>query len=186
MNLNNIDLLSLQTLQMREDPTTIALCTALNPKFKDLGNEVKSCLIYSRIDYLDSEVLDELAWQMNINWYDSKADIDIKRALIKNSLKVFKYRGTPYAVEQVVQDYFGDGYVEEWFEYEGNPYMFRVVTSNPAVTAELANQFSMAVDSVKNMRSHLEQIIVALSGEFNIFLGGVVHTGDILTIEQVV
>ena len=186
MDLKNIDLLSLQTTQMRQDPTVIAFCTALNPKFKELGEEVVACLIYSRIDYLDSNILDELAFQMHADWYDSTASNEIKRNLIKNALKVHRYRGTPYAVEQVVQDYFGDGYVEEWFEYDGNPYMFRVVTSNASVTSELANQFAMAVNSVKNIRSHLEEIIINISGEMDLYFAGVIQTCDEITIEQVV
>lgn len=186
MDLRNIDLLSLQTSQMREDPTVISLCASLTPKFKELGEEVLACLIYSRIDYLESDVLDELAFQMHADWYDSTASIEIKRSLIKNALKVHRYRGTPYAVEKVVQDYFGDGYVEEWFEYDGNPYMFRVVTSNTSVTSELANQFTMAVNSVKNMRSHLEQIIINISGEMDLYLAGIVQVCDEITIEQAV
>ena len=186
MDLKNIDLLSLQTTQMQQDPTVIALCSSLNPQFQHLGEEVKACLIYSRVDYLNDNILDELAWQMHVDWYDSTASIDIKRNIIKNSLKVHQHRGTPYAVELVVQNYFGDGRVEEWFEYNGNPYMFKVVTSNASVTSELANQFTMAVNSVKNLRSHLEQIVIELSGEMDLYLAGVIHTGDKITIEQVV
>ena len=186
MNLSNLDLLSLQTKQMQEDPTTVALCTALNPQFITIGDEIKSCLIYSRIDYLESDVLDELAFQIEMDWYDSTADIVIKRKLLKNALKVFRTRGTPYAVEQVIQDYFGDGYIEEWFDYDGDPYKFRVVTSNSSVTSELANQFTMAVNSVKNLRSVLEEIIIALSGDMNLYIAGIVHTGDNITVKQVV
>lgn len=184
MEIKNIDLLSLQTIQMQQDPTVKAMCATLSPKFQSLGDEVKACLIYTRIDYLSSDILDELAWQMHADWYDSTASIDIKRTLIKNALKVHRYRGTPYAIEQVIQDYFGDGYVEEWFEYEGNPYMFRVITSNTSVTSELANQFTRAVNSVKNMRSHLEEIIINISGEMDLYLAGVIQTADEIILEQ--
>ncbi|RII32859.1 phage tail protein I [Clostridium chromiireducens] len=184
MVVKNIDLLSLQTAQMQQDPTTKAICAALNSKFQELGEEVKTCLIYSRIDYLSEDILDELAYQMHADWYDMSANIDIKKNLIKNALKVHRYRGTPYAVEQVVQDYFGDGTIEEWFEYGGNPYMFRVVTTNTSVTSELANQFTMAVNSVKNMRSHLEQIIIDISGKIDSYFASVIQICDEITIEQ--
>ncbi len=45
-------------------------------------------------------------------------------------MAVHTFRGTPYAVEQVIQTYFGDGEVSEWFEYGGQPGMFKVVTTN--------------------------------------------------------
>lgn len=194
MNLNDVDLLKLQTKFMQQDATTKAMCAALNPEIQKLSEEVKECLLLPRVDMtpdelvneLSEELLDELAWELHIEWYDANASIEVKRALIKNSDKVHQYLGTPFAVEQVIQDYFGDGTVEEWFEYGGKPYMFNVRTSNPAVTAGLANQFTMALDSVKNMRSKLEQIIISLSADMNMNFAGVIHTGDDITIEQVV
>lgn len=186
MDLTNVDLLGLQTSNMKNDPTTIALCAALTPQFQQLATETRLCLIYARVAELDAPALDELAWQMHIDWYDATADVTIKRQLIKSAIKVHQLRATPAAVEEVIQTYFGDGYVQEWFDYGGLPYMFKVITSNPAVTAELANQFVMALNSVKNMRSHLEEILIALSGEMDLYLGGVVHTGDFLEIRQVV
>ncbi|WP_026486679.1 phage tail protein I [Caldanaerobius polysaccharolyticus] len=186
MDLSNVDLLNLQTSYMKQDPTTQALCSALNPQFRQLADEVKACLIFSRIDELDDAALDELAWQMHVDWYDANADVEIKRNLIKSAIKVHRYRGTPFAVEEVIQSYFGDGYVQEWFDYGGDPYKFKVVTNNPSVTAEQADQFIKVLNKVKNVRSHLETIIVALSGEMDLYYAGVVHTGDFIEVRQVV
>jgi len=186
MDLKNINLLDLQSTYMKQDNTTIALCEALNPQFKQLADEVKACLILSRVNELDNAAIDELAWQLHIDWYDANVDLETKKKIVKTSLVVHKYRGTPFAIEEIIRTYFGDGIIEEWFEYGGDPYTFRVITSNSSVTADLATEFTMAVNSVKNIRSHLEQIIIALSGEINFYLAGVVHTGDNYTIEQVV
>lgn len=186
MDLNNIDLLKLQTAYMQEDPTTKALCAALNPQLQEIANSLVKALILAKVDSLSEELLDELAYELHVDWYDAKATIDVKRNLIKNSDKVHMFLGTPYAVEQVVQDYFGDGQVEEWFDYGGQPYYFRVVTENSAVTGELADQFANAVDAVKNKRSRLEAVIVSMTGEMNMYFGNVLQTGDNITIEQVV
>ena len=186
MDLNNIDLLQLQTSYMKDDPTTKALCTAITPELQQLAGLISKCILLGNVDNLPGEVLDELAYELHIEWYDATASIDVKRSLIKSSDKVHMYLGTPYAVEQVVQDYFGDGVVEEWFEYDGDPYHFRVLTENSAVTGDLADQFSKAVSKVKNLRSILEAVIVTMSGEMNMFIGNVLHTGDTITIEQVV
>lgn len=185
MDLSNVDLLALQTKVMQNDPTTKGLCAALTPQLNIVSNEIDSILIYSNIDKLTDEVLDILALQFHMDWYVATANIEIKRRLVKNAFKVHKTKGTPYAVEQVIQDMFGDGYVTEWFEYGGNPFNFKVITTNPSVTAELANQFNMAVNAVKRRSTVLEQIIISLSAELNIYYAGVVHTGDSLTIRQV-
>lgn len=184
--LKDIDLLDLQTNFMRKDPTTQALCAALTPQLQQLANEVKLCLIYSRIDELTEAVLDELAWQMKIDWYDATADVEIKRQLIKTAPVIKRCLGTPYAVEEVIKIYFGDGELQEWFDYGGDPGMFKVVTNNSAVTGELAQQFIRVLDAVKRRSSHLEEIIIALGGEMSLYYAGVVHTGDFLEIRQVV
>jgi len=186
MDLKNLDLLTLQTKHMQHDPTTKGICSALTPQFKQVANEVENCLIFARIDELPEEVLDELAYELHIEWYDTNASIDVKRALIKSSDIVHMYHGTPFAVGQVVQDYFGDGYVEEWWEYGGDPYHFRVVTSNAAVTGELANQFAHAIEKVKRKSARLDQVLVSMAADFPIYFGHAIHIGDYMTVEQVV
>lgn len=186
MDIKSIELIRLQTKFMRNDPTTRALCQALNLQLQDLASKLSVCLLLPNVDSLPEKVLDQLAEDLHIDWYDATAAIDIKRALIKSSEKVHMYLGTPYAIEQVIQDYFGDGYVEEWFEYGGQPFNFRVVTNNASVTAELANQFTKAVEAVKRKSTRLEQVIIALSASFDMYFGLVLHTGDQYTIEQVV
>lgn len=186
MDLSNADLLALQTKAMQSDPTTVGFCAALTSQFNIVSNQTDSILIYSNIDNLSAEVLDILAWQFRVDWYDSALGIDVKRRLIKNCMKVHRTKGTGYAVEQVVQDMFGDGEVSEWYEYGGEPFHFKVITTNPSVTEELANQFNIAVSKVKRKSVILEQIIISLSAELNIYYAGIVHTGDNLTIRQVV
>jgi phage tail P2-like protein len=147
---------------MKEDKTTQALCAALTPQFQQLGDEVKCCLIYSRVDELDDAALDALAWQMHVDWYDSKASISIKRQLVKTALKVHRYRGTRYAVEEVLKTYFNDAELKEWFEYDGDPYNFKVIARNQAVSGELQEQFLMALNAVKNVRSYMEELVMGL------------------------
>jgi len=187
MNLNNVDLLKLQTLFMQQDLTTQAICAALNQQFENIAGDIGKCLILSNINLLSVELLDELAYELHVDWYDSSASIDVKRALIKNSDKVHMYLGTPYAVEQVVWDYFGDGYVEEWYQYTGGePYHFRVVTSNPSVTGELAELFASAMDKVKRKSAIMDAVVVDLSAQMTVYYANSLHVGDLYILEQVV
>ncbi|HYE80885.1 MAG TPA: phage tail protein I [Clostridia bacterium] len=184
--LKDIDLLELQTKFMKQDPTTKALCAALTPQLRQVASEVRLCLIYSLIDELPEPVLDELAWQMKIDWYDATVAIEIKRKLIKTAPAIKRCLGTPYAVEEVIKIYFGDGELKEWFDYGGVRGKYKVITSNTSVTGELAQQFIRVIESVKRKSSHLEEIIISLSGEMNLYYAGVVHTGDFLEIRQVI
>lgn len=83
--------------------------------------------IYSRIGELDEGVLDILAKDLKVDWYDYDASLAEKRRTIKDSWYVHKRMGTKSAVERALSDVFPDSKVEEWFEYAGSPYHFRVI-----------------------------------------------------------
>jgi phage tail P2-like protein len=186
MKLEDVDLLSLQTNYMKQDRTTIAMCAALTPQLQQIAQETKLALLYSRIDTLPEMILDELAWQMKLDWYDTMADLEIKKQLVKTAPIIKACLGTPFAVEEVIKIYFGDGYTQEWYEYGGEPFMFKVITTNSAVTGDLADQFIKVLNAVKRNSAHLEEIIISLSGEMSLYFAGIVHTGDKLEIRQVV
>ena len=122
------------------------------------------------LDTTEAE-LDALAWELNILWYDTGATLDTKRALVKDSDLVYKRLGTKWAVENVIQSYFGDGYIREWFEYEGQPGHFRVYSTNPSLNNERLTEFLNILDKVKRHSSKLEGIYITLTGEMNLSAG---------------
>lgn len=185
MELKNLDLLQLQTQMMKKDEAVIGFSAALGDQLKKIDSETGRALIYSQIAQLPEDVLDILAWQFGADWYSATADIEIKRQAIKDVLYLSQIRGTPAAVKRIVEIYFGDGRVEEWFEYGGEPGYFRVVTNNTAATSEQAELFSKAVNSVKRLSAWLETIIIQSTEAMNLHTGFVLHTTDNLTLKQV-
>lgn len=93
---------------------------------KVYGQRWKAAL-YCRIDDLDEAVLDILAGDLKVDWYDYGANIEIKRRLIRDSWYVHKRMGSRKAAETAISDVWPNSLVEEWFEYGGDPYHFRVV-----------------------------------------------------------
>ncbi len=171
---------------MQDDITACGFAYAVQRQLDKVISQIDYSQIYARINKLSETILDELAWQFNIPEYSSSLDITTKRLLIKKCFKTHKQRGTAEAVEQVISDIFGDGYVEEWFEYGGDKYHFRVVTSNQSVTGDQAALFVDAVNKVKRLSTVLEQVIVEMAAELPVFYGNVLHIGDVYTVEQVV
>ena len=182
MELGKVSILSLQTGSMKQDPTTCAMSEVLSDVFNAL--DTGKSLIRTQLGTLPEEILDLIAVEKNIFWYDPNADADIKRNIIKNCNKVFRTLGTNYAIEQVIADYFGDGQIEEWYEYDGQPYHFRVLTTNTKVTGELADQFHKAVEAVKRKSTRLHEVLVMMSANLNLYYGFVLHTGDKVIIRQ--
>ena len=186
MDLTNVDLLSLQTRAMQQDVTVRGFTAALAPSFVEIASQVINGSIYARIEDLPERALDVLAWQFNVVWYDPDSDLETKRRTIHDALLVKQTLGTPAAVQRVVETYFGDGRVEEWFEYGGAPYHFRIVTSNPSATGEQAELLVKTVNSVKNIRSRLDSVIIESTESMNLYVGMALHLTDNLTLKQVV
>ena len=103
--------------------------------------------------------LDELAWEYNITWYDYNAEISHKREQIRGAMDYYTRLGTAAAVRRAISDVYGAGHIEEWFQYGGTPYHFRVYTTNVTVLQENRERFLHLLSQVKNARSVLENVI---------------------------
>lgn len=184
IDLKNVDLLSLQTSYMKKDFTTKALCAALTPQFRQLANETKLCLIYSRVNELDEEALDELAWQMHVDYYDATVAIEVKRELVKNSLKWHKKKGTAGVVKEVIAAVFGRSWIEEWYQYGGYDFHFKVnveASQQGASQADLIKLESL-IDEYKNERSFLEKINIFLASLGTFFVASTLNCGEQITV----
>jgi len=183
VKLKDIDILEFLPQYMKQDKTAQGIAYAVNQTMKEyVIPNIEKCNIYGRIDKLDGDLLDELAWQFNVPEYIASLDITAKRNIIKSCLQTHRQRGTVAAVEKVIADVFGNGYVEEWFNYDGNPFYFKVHTTNVSATDNMVAEFEKLVASTQNVRSHLEAVIVETALDMNTYLGGNVHIAERLYI----
>ncbi len=184
MRINELDLMEFFPQYMRQDKTAQGIAYAVTQVFKDIViNNIEKCNIYGRIGQLEENMLDELAWQFNIPEYIPTLDLTAKRAIIKNCMLIHRQRGTVAAVENVIASVFGNGYVEEWFNYDKNkPYHFKVHTTNASTTDAMITEFEKLVASTQNVRSVLEAVIIETSLEMSSFQGIYTHTAEIVYI----
>ena len=83
----------------------------------------------------------------------------------------YKRLGTKWAVENVINSYFGEGYITEWFEYDGQPGRFRVYTSNPSLSNEKLTEFLNLLNKVKRASAKLDGIYITLTGQMPLCAG---------------
>lgn len=132
---------------------------ACGASLHDVVDRMSGLLIYSRIDELDEAVVDDLAWQFHVDFYDTGLNLTQKRALVKSAIKDHKYKGTPWAVKSVIKAIRGDVVLQDWYQYGGEAYHFRVNGfAGPIVSADELTRLVAAIDSVKNVRSWLDGI----------------------------
>ena len=165
-----------------KDPDVIALGYALNKAIQRLIGYCQNIGIYNSIDTLPEQVLDLLAVELKTQYYDDTFSIELKRSLIKSTLNWYTYAGTAAAVTEMVEAVFGNGEIEEWFEYGGDPYHFKIKTSNTNSTDEMVRLVENLVKSVQNVRSQLESVIVELMQKMYIHIGCKVFVMDDVTL----
>lgn len=171
MKIEDVDLLKLLPEFMRKDEAVVALASAVNNLIREPAKKIKTIRVWDQIDAMDDAQLDEMAWELNVLWYDKNADISIKRDVLKNSDLVHMRLGTKWAMENVIASYFGNGYIEEWFEYGGKPGYFVVHTTNPSLANERFAEFLELLDKVKRVTARLDRVAIDLTGQVTINAG---------------
>ena len=156
---------------LKDDQNMLALGKAIAGELQENIHMSRLTLIYARIDELSEEWLDILAVDLHVDWYDPDSPVEVKREIIKDSVRIHMTLGTRPAVERVLAAYFGSGQMQHWYEYGGEPHFFRIVTDNQSVSAEQEQKFMRILNIVKRKSSWLEQVRVVLDDEFNAFFG---------------
>ncbi|WP_297888916.1 phage tail protein I [Sulfurihydrogenibium sp.] len=146
---------------LRQDENITKLVEVFDNSFTDINEKVQNVLIYSRIDELPEELLDLLAWQFHIEGYELANSLEEKRNLLKNAIQLHRYKGTKYALLKVLETLNLQGNIQEWYEYNGEPYRFKVDVgiSNKELTPELIDKLINLINEYKNERSLLEELI---------------------------
>ena len=153
---------------------------------------IAEVLIYPAIDMLGSELINTLAIQMHCDFYDDTLPLDVRRNLVKNSIAWHRIKGTPAAVEQMIQTVYQTGVVEEWFDYGGEPFFFKVNLGDSQITTQKIKNLIKMINVSKNVRSWIEVLRFSKSIDITRYLGcfadvhkkyeiipGIVQGGDI-------
>ena len=156
MKISELDFVRLLPAFMRDDEAVVALSKAVNRLIGEPGKRLSTIRTWDKIDELNEAECDELAWELDIDWYDSTGmSLAEKQEVIKLAQQIKRKRGTKWAVERLIAAYFGEGYVAEWYEIGGAPFTFMVMTTSTQITAENYAKFVEAANYAKNERSHM-------------------------------
>ena len=149
---------------LKQDPKIRAIAEVVTKEALTVSGEIENVLIYSRIDELPEALIDILAYDMHVDWYDYSFPLKVKRDILKSSVKVHKKMGTKYAVEKALGALYPQSEVEEWYQYEGEPHHFHIVcdVTENRVTASF-QEIINAVMMYKRLSSHLDEVVYQAS-----------------------
>lgn len=120
-------------------------------------DEINSIAIYPRISALPESLLDILADDFKVDWYNYNHPLEVKRSVLKNSFYVHRKMGTKSAVCAALSSVYPNSTVEEWFEYGGDPYYFRCVLDVTQQTIDISNDDILRLINIfKPLRAWLE------------------------------
>lgn len=145
---------------LRNDKKMLALAASVSEALAARAEEIERLRIYTRMDTLPEELLDILAYDFKVDWWDADYTLEQKRQTLKDSWSVHRKLGTKAAVERAISAIYKDTQVSEWFEYNGDPFHFKLQVD---ATYEQADSVKHArvlerVGFYKNLRSHLDGV----------------------------
>ena len=156
-NLSDQKLIVIAPSSISGDKTIRNISAAVDPELRKISSDTLLLLLLPRLDELPEKIIDALAWQYHVDFYDDAATLEKKRSLVKQSIKWHRRKGTPSVVEEVCTAVFKSAKVEENWEYSGEPYHFKVMMITEAVP-DISVLNSRAIEHTKNVRSWLDGV----------------------------
>lgn len=162
-DLADLKLLDILPSSISNDEQIRAMAEALQPELSAIQQAIPLIERYSRIDELPEPILRMLAWEHRVYQYEWQLaeTIEEKRELVKNSFELNIRRGTRWSIERVFELLNINASLLEWFEYDGDPYRFRVSIfekNGQAPTPEQIDLMFKMVGQYKPLRSALESV----------------------------
>lgn len=152
-------LLDILPQNLLRDEQIKAAAQALDAELQKITEATKEALLLPRLGKLPEAVIDLLAWQWHVDFYEPTLGIGAKRRLVRESIAMHRIKGTKAAVELALRMTRHTGDVIEWFEYGGKPYCFRVSGIRAdSVHLDGLRSLLRLIYAMKNERSWLENI----------------------------
>lgn len=175
--MQNISLLDVAPKNLFVDETVRNIVAGIDPYLRDIASMIPVDAVIASIENLPESIVDVLAWQWRVDFYDSTMPLAEKRNAVKQSIAMHRIKGTRRAVEIALHMVYTSGEVSEWFEYGGQPYYFRVRFIEPEnIRTEDVDRVIRIINAVKNMRSWLESIGFMRHVPMGLYHGTVVAT----------
>lgn len=156
--ITSANLLSTFPYVLSRDNNKAALASSISDELQRLYSGDDTLIIYANINKLDEPLLDILAKDYKVDWYLYEGTLESKRAQMLSCFYVHRHLGTKKALLFALSDICPGTEVEEWFEYDGRPYYFRIILDvteqRLSISQDIVNQI---VSVVKSARSILEE-----------------------------
>ena len=123
-----------------------------------------------RINELEERYVDLLAEEMHIDYYDLSNNLEEKRSLVKLSLLTHMKKGTPFSVETILNIFFENTKLKEWFNYGKAPGTFEIeILNNTLINPEHLKKMLEIIEVTKRKSQHISGVVFSKRLDSNIY-----------------
>lgn len=117
--LRKSELIDLCSPSISYDAQVESACKAFDTQMYSIIDDTgQVIMIPSIMDIQDENLIDILAWQFHVDFYDKTRDLEFRKQLVQMSIVWHKTKGTRALVQEVIDTYWpGTATLQEWFEY---------------------------------------------------------------------
>lgn len=171
INIHDGQITDLLSNSLRHNPETIAIAYAVLQEKRRILALAERTRLMAAVDSLEERILDYLAVELRTPAYEDSLPLETKRTLIKGTLPYYASLGTPAAVDWVIKAVFGNGGIDEWFNYGGEPHHFQVkIPIAGMITPKMMEELRRMIASVKRLTSWLDSIITYLELDGKVYI----------------
>lgn len=135
---------------------------AVDPQLAEVSAAIPEALIFPRLRDLPAHIVDLLAWQLHVDFYEPQGlSLTSRRNLVAGSIPWHRKKGTPWAVKKLLADLGFQAEYLDWWEFGGDPYLARLkvwVGDDFSISAASKDLIRRAFDCAKSTRTHLDTL----------------------------
>lgn len=169
-----------QNTLLRELPNNLLVDEKVKNLALSLQNSLDKMLEWSdkifyemNLEQLDDSILDHLLWEKHITRSEGLELVKTREQkinLIENAIALHRLKGTPAALELVFSIFDKPCGLQEWFQYDGEAYHFKVEIATAEITSAELKLLRKLIYEYKNVRSWLDFVAIKLPQSLHIEL----------------
>lgn len=152
-------------------PETQALSAAVKHGIQGLQRYARAAPLYAAIGELPEEVLNLLAVELRVQYYDPEAKRSIREGMVKQTVAWYLRGGTGSVLKEYLGTLYQGGTLQEWYTYGGKPYFFKAIVDLALSDVIEVGDGEKIVDRIytyKNARSWLETLMFRIGAEYGV------------------
>lgn len=170
INFKDAELLSVLPENLSR-PETQALSASVKHGLQSLQRYARAAPLYAAIEELPEEVLNLLAVELRVQYYEPDAKRKVREGMIKQTVAWYLRGGTGSVVAEYLGTLFQGGTLQEWYTYGGTPFFFKAFVDlalSDVIAVGDGEKIIERIHTYKNVRSWLEALMFRIGADYEV------------------